>query len=415
MTGPIEPRGEERRTPMRSPAAEAGGWALVSVLLENRKLLWRYPLLITVIVVAIAFLFPNVYRSTVTILPPESGFQSTSQSLGGLKGLFTADMSLPIMATPSDVLATVLGSRTVRDSVVTRLDLASRWDKTASKAASQLYASTSVDVDDIGILRVSATDYDRFFCDTLVNVLVDAADRVNRIIANTKARRTREFIEGRLQETRVMLADAANALEQFQNKHRTVALDVEIAALVENAATLRARLTADEIELSILEGSLSPEHHRIRALQRGISETSRMLKELESPSDSDTTPMFLGMGLAELPRLAQELAVLIRDVRVAETLYELLVEQYENARIQERRDTPTFSVLDWAVGGGTKARPRRLTIGFGVLVSSFGLTVLFVLGRAYLVNLERNDPERFRMIMSIRDALRLSRRRRSTT
>jgi uncharacterized protein involved in exopolysaccharide biosynthesis len=140
-------------------------------------------------------------------------------------------------------------------------------------------------------------------------------------------------------------------------------------------------------------------------MQTRIVETRQKLRDLEAPAN-DSLHGFMGAGLRELPRLAQQLATLMRDVKVAETLYELLAQQHVHARIQEQRDTPTFSVLDWAVGGGAKAWPKRLLLGIAVGVSTFGFFVLFLLMREYLVIVEQRDPARYRAMTILWSTLR---------
>ncbi|HSG98926.1 MAG TPA: hypothetical protein VLB27_02685, partial [candidate division Zixibacteria bacterium] len=141
-------------------------------------------------------------------------------------------------------------------------------------------------------------------------------------------------------------------------------------------------------------------------LRRSIDETTHRLRELESPQESDSSQTFLGMGLQELPGLAQRLAMLVRDVRIAEALFELLSEQYEQARIQETRDTPTFSVLDWAENGGRKVFPRRLFVAIAVLCSTFGLIAGWILLRVYMNQLQTTDPEQHAALMGFYRTLR---------
>jgi uncharacterized protein involved in exopolysaccharide biosynthesis len=93
------------------------------------------------------------------------------------------------------------------------------------------------------------------------------------------------------------------------------------------------------------------------------------------------------------------LAVRLRNVKVSEALLELLTEQYEHARIQERRDTPTFSVLDRASGGGEKVRPKRLYLGLGTAFAAFCLVAGLVVVRNWFVRLERDNPERHAEIL----------------
>jgi uncharacterized protein involved in exopolysaccharide biosynthesis len=58
---------------------------------------------------------------------------------------------------------------------------------------------------------------------------------------------------------------------------------------------------------------------------------------------------------------------------VQETLYGLLTQQYELARVQEAKDSPTVQVLDWAKAPQKKARPARALI---VILST--LTAVFI-------------------------------------
>jgi uncharacterized protein involved in exopolysaccharide biosynthesis len=384
------------------PLVEGGVLGLVQLLVRNRRLVTWYPIGVTLLILAAAFLFPNVYRSTVTILPPERDFQSMSQPTGDLKTFLAGGMSLPVMATPSDILAAVLASRTVRESTVTQLGLTMRWGLSTSGALDKLEHAQSVKVEPSGVIQLLLEDHNRWFADTLANAVVSVADRLNQVILNTKASRTRRFVEERLTDTKAQLDSAADELERFQQEHRTVALDVEVRAMVENAAVLRAQKTSDEIELSVLQESLSPDHPRIRELTARIVQTEQKLSELERAAPGDTTaPSFLGSALMDLPRLSQDLAVRLRNVKVAEALYELLTEQFEHARIQELRDTPTFSVLDPAAHGGTKVRPKRLYIALGTLIVAFMMASIYVVLRSYMSRLALADPARHETILNL--------------
>lgn len=386
------------------PVIDGGVVGLIRVLIDSRALLWRYPLTIGVLVVALSFLFPNVYRSTVTILPPERDFQSMSQPTGDVKSFLAGGMALPVMATPADILAAVLESRSVCESTTTELDLSNRWKLSRKDVLDELRGVVHAKVAPSGIISFTLEHEDRWFSDTLANTMVRIADRLNQSIVNTKASRTRQFVEERLAETQRQLDTASARLERFQQQHRTIALEVEVKAMVEGAATLRAQQTADEIELSVLRESLSPDHPRIRALTVRIAQTEQKLLTMDTPVD-DSARVYLGTGFAELPRLTQELAGRLRDVKVSEALYELLTQQFEHARIQERRDTPTFSVLDAASGGGEKVRPKRLYLGIGTFVVGIILAAGGVVIRDWLARLSRLAPERHQSILALWQAM----------
>ena len=67
------------------------------------------------------------------------------------------------------------------------------------------------------------------------------------------------------------------------------------------------------------------------------------------------------------------------SLKIQETIFELLKQQYEQAKIQEMRDTPTVQVLDFARVPEKKSRPRRTVIAAMAGMMSFGLTLFFVI------------------------------------
>ena len=104
----------------------------------------------------------------------------------------------------------------------------------------------------------------------------------------------------------------------------------------------------------------------------------------------------------------------VRDAKIAEALYTLLTEQYENARIQERRDTPSFSVLDRAERGGRKVRPKRSLIGLGTFVVAICLMATWILVREYLAQLAVTDPARYNSLATTWAMLRPGKRSKRT-
>jgi tyrosine-protein kinase Etk/Wzc len=85
------------------------------------------------------------------------------------------------------------------------------------------------------------------------------------------------------------------------------------------------------------------------------------------------------MPIKDTPELALQLARLTRNLKIQETIYELLKQQYEQAKIQELKDTPTIQVLDKADIPQIKSRPKRTIIAALGGMTSLGLTLFFIL------------------------------------
>jgi len=403
---------------VREAEDSLGGWGVLEVLVRNRRPIIWYPLAVAIIVAVFSLLVPSSYLGEVTILPPDQDFQSMSlMNLPLAEFGVGGGMSLPFMATPSDILSHVLQSRRVLRATVDSLRLDTLWQvPSAETAVGILHSAIEVRVELTGLVRVQIINDTPEWAAEIANVVVACADRINRSISNTKAQHTREFVGERLVETRAALARAGAELESFQREHKTVALDEELRALIQNAATLNAQLMADEIELSVLRKSMSSQNPRVSALEDRVTEIRRRLDEMEIGGDS--TGSFLSLGFKDAPQLILDLAEKTRRVKIEESLLELLTSQYESAKIQEAKDTPTISVLDHAAPNAKRFRPRRARL----VMASYGASLLMMIVIAfigeYFMVMHRNEPEKYerlREVMTVlrRDGLGLKRHKRT--
>ena len=74
---------------------------------------------------------------------------------------------------------------------------------------------------------------------------------------------------------------------------------------------------------------------------------------------------------ARVPRVGLDLARLTREAKVQQTVFELLTQQYEQAKIAEARDSPIVQVLDRAVPAEWKSKPKTtLNTALGGAISA---------------------------------------------
>ena len=82
------------------------------------------------------------------------------------------------------------------------------------------------------------------------------------------------------------------------------------------------------------------------------------------------------LRIGNSPQLLLEQMRLERESTVRTELYQLLSRQYELARIEEKRDTPTFSVIDQARPPVRKHTPKVLLNALVAATTGFGLRLL---------------------------------------
>jgi len=374
-------------------------YSYLTVLTTYRRFIFLNFLGVGVIVAIISLFLPNWYRATTTILPPERetlSLGATSSLLGAASGLATS-LSLPFMATPSDVIAAILKSRTVAEAVVEKENLMQVY-KTKSKEAAlkELFSRMTVNVASEGIVSLSYEDIDRTRSAKVANRYVAELDRVNRETSTSKAKNARMFIEGRLEETRKDLNQAEENLRKFQEENKTLVLDEQMKMAIEKAADLKAEMVSSEIELNVLSKTMSSSHPQIQSLRSRINEMKRQLGVLQLGNQKENAEgkTVLDVPFTEVPSLSLQLARLVREVKIQEKVFEVLTQQFEQQKIEESKDTPTIQVLDKAVPPERKIKPKRaILVGVSGMVSLLASTI-FVFGLEYFQRSKKRNPKR---------------------
>ncbi len=379
-------------------------YGLYLLIARWRRFILRTVLAVCVAAVIVLLLLPNWYRATTSILPPEreSSFMGLASSLlQGMGALGGQEMVLPAFATPSHVYASILKSRTVVEAVIKKHNLKTRYrSKTMDDAVKECLSHTRVRVGPEGFVILSFEDTNRQRAADVANSFVETLNRINREVSSARARNNRIFLEERLNTTSQALVGAEDTLRSFQERNRAISINEQMKAQIQNVAELEGRLAMAEIELGLLQRTMTPGHPEIVRKQMEISETKRRINTMNEGSRESTDYGTLSVPFARVPGLALEYGRLLRDVKVQETLFGLLTEQHEHAKIQEVKDTPTIQILDVARPPEKKSRPRRLII----LAIAGGLSVLLSIFYASLSeHLDRLKHTRPRDWESLRD------------
>jgi len=384
-----------------SQAEKVNIYSYLTILVAYRRFIFLNLVGVCVIVALLSFLLPIWYRATTTALPPGSdaafGLGVASSLLGAAPG-FATSLSLPFMATPSDVVAAILKSRAVGEAVIKEEDLMEAYrTESMEKALHELSSRVKVTVTPEGLISISYEDRDRARAADVANRFMEQSDRIARETSASQAKSARIFIEQRLAQTQEELTLSEENLRRFQEENKTILLDDQMRASIEKAAELKAQMISSEIELNVLSETMSPTHPGIRSLRSKIDETKKQLEILERGKDEEDPEgkTVLDVPFSEVPSLSLKLARLIREVKIQEGVFELLTRQYEQYKIQETKDTPTLQVLDRAVPPERRARPKRaLLVGLSGILSFF-TSMAFVFGLEYFKALRLRNPEGF--------------------
>jgi tyrosine-protein kinase Etk/Wzc len=364
-----------------------------------------------------SLLLPKEYDATASVLPPpDPRGGRTLEALIGPAGQTSGFAGLLQSTGNKDVFVGILKSRTMQDDAIQKFDLVKAYELERSRAPlrdarAKLEKMTSIRVSREGVISVTTTAYDPMMAAGIANFYVENLDRLNTALNVTEAGRSRLFLESRVADAQKALKLAEDRLRAYQSKSKAVVMEGQAKAAIEGTAKLEGQILAAEVQLKTLETYSTARNPDVIKLRESIEEMRRQLKRMEygrgpagsrqqavaskqqatgSAESRDPSPESrpegeggaeFSMPLGMIPETGLELARLIREAKIQETIFTLLTQQLEQAKIAEAKDTPTVRILDRAVPPEWKSRPSvlRNTIVAGLLCLVGGVILAIIL------------------------------------
>jgi uncharacterized protein involved in exopolysaccharide biosynthesis len=337
---------------------------------DERKLLLATFVLGALGSLGLALLIPSRYEAATQLMPPDgqssSGMAMLSALAGRAGGVGGVAGDLLGVKNSGALFVGILGSRTVQDRLVGQFELRRIYHAAKMEDARAALAAHTRIVEDrkSGIIAVTVMDHDPRLAAAMAQAYVDELDRLVEQVSTSSARRERVFLGERLRAVKLDLDRAAQKFSIFASKNTAIDIPAQSKAMVEAAATLEGQLIAAEAELHGLEAMYTEQNVRVRALRARVTELRAQLGKMggesgTSAAPSSETDASLYPAIRQLPLLGVTYADLYRQTKIQETVYELLTQQYELAKVQEAKEVPSVKVLDAAVVPTKKSFPPR--------------------------------------------------------
>ncbi len=392
-------------------------WAVRALLLwKHRQTLMRVTAWALIIGLAISFSIPKQYKSTTSISPPEdqhsnammlAALATRSGGLGALGGLAGGLLG---GHTTTALFIDLLRSGTVSGHLVDRFNLQKVYHKRYRvDAAKHLAHCTKITEDKkSGVLTIEVEDTDRVRARDLAQAYLDELNNLVLRTNTSSAHQERVFIEQRLKAVQADLEQAQVQLGDFSSKNTTIDIREQARAMVDAGARVQAQLLVEQAGLQSLRQIYGDQNVRVRESEARIAslngELAKMTGSSTPPDHQDDPPAAAGTtggateelypSLRQLPRLAVPYADLYRRVRVQETLYELLTQQYEMARLEEAKDVPAISVIDVPGIAEKKSFPPRLLLTLLLTFLAFAFASAVILMRDHWSTIDEKDPRK---------------------
>lgn len=379
---------------------------LLVILLEYRRLILWITGACAIIAAITSLIVPKKYTATVILLPPQ---QSTSMaaflgsklsSLGG-----AADLGTSLgLKNPNDIYVAMLKSRTVEDGMVTHFGLMREYrERYFSDTRKDFERDVTVDGSGIdGLIRVSVEARDPKRAAELANGYVDQFQMLSQHLAITEASQRRLFFEHELEQAKENLINAEEVLKKTELKTGLIELSGQARALIESAASLRAKIAEKEVEIQGIEAYATDKNPQLVQAQAELGSMRAQLAQLGGSEDKAQDTLIVPKG--RVPAASLEYVRSYREVKYNETIFEILARQFEAAKLDEAKQGALVQVVDSATPPDRRSSPKRAVIVVGATV--FGYLFAFFLALAMdTLRWMRNDPESTRRFAPIRRAI----------
>jgi tyrosine-protein kinase Etk/Wzc len=366
------------------PRINPDGWLLELLLVVGRRKLGIFLTVFGAGVAALiaALLMPSIYEANTKILLPQqtpsiaSAFAGSTLAglAGGAKDISSA------LRNPADVYVSMLQSRTIADAIIDRFNLMNVYhSRRRMDCRKTLSGNVIITSEKGGVISITVDDRDPKRAADMANGFVAALSVVNQTLGVSEAAQRRLFFEQQLTSEREELAEAEAGLKHTQETSNFIAPESQTKALMEGVGKLRELISDKEVQLRTI-GTFATDDNAVAVrLEEEIAALRAQLAQYERKGrDSD------GMVPAgRLPEAGLDYLRRAREVKYHEAVMEILLRQFEAAKLDESRQATTIQVLDKALAPEFRVRPvRRLVVGVACLIAFFGAVLWVFLAEA---------------------------------
>lgn len=349
---------------------------------------------------------PVRYTATTKIMPPQQTPSTASMMMNQVASIGAGSLAMAggglSLKNPNDIFIGLLNSRPVADAIIRRFGLADVYRaKDMTAARKKLAHDTVILSEKTGFIAVSVTDKDKRRAAGVANAYMEELRILTKTLAVSEASQRRLFYEDQLKQAKDALVAAEVSFQQVQQTKGLVQLDAQAKAMIESLALLRAQVAAKEVEVQALR-SYSTEHNpEVELTQRELASLRAEATRLEQRSHSSG---FSDLSLGDVPSAGMEYLRAEHELKYRQTMFDLLIKQYDAAKLDESKDAAIIQVVEPAI------EPDRISsLKPTVMISLWTLGGIFagcllVLSGLWKETL-RADPRLAKQLRGLRGAL----------
>jgi uncharacterized protein involved in exopolysaccharide biosynthesis len=394
-----EPEDGSDRPPLQAkdkPAREINVIDLLTLLAYRKRLVGLATGVGILVGGILCVVLPPKFTAVTKIMPPQQAPSMTTYLMnplglgvgggGSLAAMASAGLGLK---SPNDLYIGVLNSRPIADALIQKFDLVKEYhSRDMSDARKKLKKNTEITSGKDGLITVSVEDNDKKRVPQIANAYIEELRKTTKSVAITEASQRRLFYEEQLKQAKDALVAAAVALQRVQQEKGMIQPEMQARSLIGTLTMVQAQIGAKQVELQALRSYSTEQNPEVQMAEKQLESLRGEATRLEQNSHSSG---FSELGMKDVPGASVEFIRAEHEVLYRQTLFDLLVKQYDSAKLDEAKEPVTIQVLEPAIEPDRKTSPSRMMLLLIAMVVGFMIGCLWALIVTWLENL-RTDP-----------------------
>ena len=398
---------ESKETIIEKEKVGASLLDLISVLVKYRWFLFWFIFVITAGTTLYAVFAPKWYKSTASVFPAEkndllsmiSGFSNLAKGFSASKGL----AALTGANSEADRYVAILKSATVTKEVIKKFDLRNHYemkDDYYEDIVKEWLSNLDLEIQDEGNLTITVFDKNPRLAAEIANYLVDKLNEVSTELSVVNAKANRLFVEKRYFQNIEDIKKLESEMKNFQEKYGVVAVPEQIEATVKSMSSIYVDLYRKEVEYNVMKQTYGADHPLVNTSKIEMTELQKKIQQLNNGNDASQKDIKLMIPFKQAPALANDYLKIYRNLEIQYKILEFIQPLYEQAKVEEARNTPSVLVLDHAVPAQKKSKPKiSLYASISFIVTLFlGLAFVFLL--EILNKFKITDPTKYNFVVN---------------
>ena len=357
---------------------------LLITLGKEKKFILGFTSLVILVAVTVSLWMTPVYTAKTVIMPPQQQQSSASSALASLGALAGLAGGAAGVKSADEMYVAFMGSDRFLNALIERFHLQERYNtKTLIDTRTLLKSKAKVMPDKkSGLISIEFDDEDPQFAAEVANAHVQELGHMLDMLAVTDAQQRRVFFESQIKKVQENLSSAEVAFRQAKEKSGLQVTSVIAETGVRASAELRGQIAAREVQLQSLSRFATPQNPEVQRIASELSAERAQLHKLEQ-----------GSGQVVGTTLQLEAVKSYRDMKVQEAMLEVLIKQFELARVDEAKEGPLIQVVDVAAPPERKSKPNRAMIVLISATAGLFVSLLLAFLKVSLSNMGQTPQE----------------------